>query len=137
MIDINKKLGEELRKTLDGDTWYSSNFVTVINEIDPDTAVKKLRGFPNSIVEIVVHMTQWKRFCIKKIENDAAFDIALNSPEDWKRFNSVGEEEWQTIKKEYAEATEHLAAMIEIFPEDRLDDIVPGRDYPFFHLFVG
>jgi hypothetical protein len=135
--NIAKNLANELTNTVNGETWFSLNFRDAVGTTDADTAVKKLKGFPNSIVEIVVHMTQWKRFCIKKIESDAAFDIALNSPEDWKRFNAIGEEEWQNIKKEYVEATEQLAAMIAVFPGDRLDDMVPGRTYPFFHLFVG
>ena len=34
--DLNKKLAQEFRNTLDGDTWYSSNFETIIAEIDAD-----------------------------------------------------------------------------------------------------
>src|SRR5207237_10260288 len=109
MNDINKQFAQELRKTLDGDTWYSSNFMTVINEIDADTAVKKLRGFPNSIVEIVCHMTQWKKFCIEKNQGDVAFDITLHSEEDWKRFNSLGEEEWEEIKSAFDKNTIDLS----------------------------
>jgi len=137
MKDLNKKLADELRKTLDGDTWYSSNFMTVVNEIDPDTAVKKLRGFPNSIVEIVVHMTQWKKFCIEKIKGDPAFDIALHSEEDWKRFNSLGEEQWEDIKSAFEKTSVDLSNAIASVGVEKNDDIVPGRKYSFFHLIIG
>lgn len=135
--DFNKKLASELRNTVDGETWFSLNFLDAVEVIDADDAVKKLKGFPNSIVEIVVHMTQWKRFCTRKLEGDASFDIPLNSPEDWRRFNSLGEEEWENIKTEYVNATNELAAKMETFPDEKINDIVPGRDYRFFHLFVG
>lgn len=137
MKDINKKLATELRNTLDGDTWYSSNFMTVVNEIDADTAVKKLRGFPNSIVEIVLHMTQWKIFCTKKIQGDAAFDITLHSEEDWKRFNSLGEDEWEDIKSAFEKATIDLANAMAAAAVEKNDEKVPGRKYSFFHLFIG
>jgi uncharacterized damage-inducible protein DinB len=137
MNDINKQFAQELRKTVDGDTWYSSNFMTVINEIDADTAVKKLRGFPNSIVEIVCHMTQWKTFCIKKIEGNADFDIALHSEEDWKRFNSLGEEEWENIKSDFEKTTNELSDAMAATANEKNNEIVPGRNYPFFHLFIG
>ncbi len=137
MKDINKKLAQELRNTLDGDTWYSSNFMSVVNEIDPDTAVKKLRGFPNSIVEIVLHMTQWKKFCIEKIQGDKAFDIALHSKDDWKRFNSLGEEEWEDIKSAFEKATIDLSNAIAAAGVEKDNELVPGRKYSFFHLFIG
>jgi len=137
MKDINKKLAKELRNTLDGDTWYSTNFTTVINEIDADTAVKKLRGFPNSIVEIVFHMTQWKKFCIEKIQGDAAFDIVLHSDEDWKRFNSLGEEEWEDIKSAFEKNTIDLSNAMAAASDEKDVETVPGRKYSFFHLFIG
>jgi uncharacterized damage-inducible protein DinB len=135
--DINKKLATEFRNTLDGDTWYSSNFTIIIKEVTADIAVKKLRGFPNSIVEIVYHMTQWKKFCIKKIEGDKAFDISLNSEEDWKRFNSLGDDEWETIKSEFQEATIGLAKTISLAADEQLETTVPGRQYSVFHLIIG
>jgi ubiquinone biosynthesis protein UbiJ len=137
MKDINKKLAQELRLTLDGDTWYSSNFMTVINEIDPDTAVKKLRGFPNSIVEIVCHMTQWKRFGIEKLRGNAAFDITLHSEEDWKRFTSLGEEEWEDIKSAFEKTTVELSDAIAAAAVEKNEETVPGRKYSFFHLIIG
>jgi hypothetical protein len=136
-MTVNRKFAEELTNLVDGNTWFSSNFTIIINEVSADTAVKKLKGFPNSIVEIVYHMTQWKIFCIKKIQGDASFDIAMNTEEDWKRFNGLAEGEWEDIKNDYAKATNDLADLIGAFPDNRLNDIVPGRDYPFFHLFVG
>ena len=135
--DINKKLAQEFRNTLDGDTWYSSNFTTIIDGTDADLAVKKLRGFPNSIVEIVCHMTQWKKFCIKKLEGDGDFDIALNSEDDWKRFNSLGEEEWEQIKAAFEKASLDLANTISGAADEKLDAPVPGRKYSFFHLIIG
>ena len=135
--EINKKLAEEFRNTLDGDTWYSSNFITIINEVSADTAVKKLRGFPNSIAEIVFHMTQWKKFCIKKMEGDKDFDITLHSEEDWKRFNSLGEDEWEDIKSEFEEMTINLSKAISAAADEKLNTTVPGRKYSFFHLVIG
>jgi uncharacterized damage-inducible protein DinB len=136
-IQINKKLVQEFRNTLDGDTWYSSNFTTTINDVNADMAVKKLRGFPNSIVEIVCHMTQWKKFCIKKIEGNKEFDIPLNSEEDWKRFNSLGDDEWEEIKSEFEEATIGLAKTISSAADEKLETTVPGRQYSVFHLIIG
>ncbi|MEJ0104157.1 MAG: DinB family protein [Bacteroidota bacterium] len=135
--DINKKLAQEFRNTLDGDTWYSSNFETIIANIDADTAVKKLRGFPNSIVEIVCHMTQWKIFCIKKLEGDGVFDIAMNSEDDWKRFNSLGDEEWEEIKSVFEKTSLDLANAISTAADEKSDATVPGRKYSFFHLIIG
>jgi uncharacterized damage-inducible protein DinB len=137
MKNINKNLAQELRNTLDGEPWYSSNFMTAINEVDADTAVKKLRGFPNSIVEIVYHMTQWKTFCIKKIEGDAAFDITLHSEEDWKRFNSLGEEEWEEIKSAFENTTIDLSKAMAAAAVEMNEESVPGRKYSYFHLFIG
>jgi hypothetical protein len=135
--EIAKKLANELRQTLDGATWYDANFSNIIEDIDADTAVKKLKGFPNSIVEIVCHMTQWKIFCIRKFEGNAAFDIVSNSEDDWKRFNSLSDEEWVDIKQNFENATIDLANAIAASPDEMMDRIVPGRKYAFFHLVTG
>jgi len=137
MAAINKKFAEELKNTLNGPTWFSSDFTSVSDGITADTAVKKLKGFPNSIVEIVVHMTQWKKFCAKKLQGDEDFDIPMNTEADWKRFNSLGDDEWESIKEDYAQATNELSDLIASFPDNNLDSTVPGRDYAFFHLLLG
>ena len=134
--NLSNRLSAEISRQFDGDTWYDSNFNQVIKNISAEGAVKKFNGFPNSIVEIVRHMTQWKIFCLKKLEGDPKFDIE-DPDEDWKRFSDLTEEEWLDILAKYETTNTNLVRNVKNGPDEKLDQIVPGRKYNFFYLLMG
>jgi len=134
--NLSNRLSAEISRQFDGDTWYSSNFKQVIKNIAAEDAVKKLNGFPNSIVEIVRHMTQWKIFCLKKLEGDPKFDIA-DPDEDWMRFSNLTEEEWLDILAKYETTNTNLVRNVKDLSDDTLDQIVPGRKYSYYYLLMG
>jgi len=134
--NLSNRLSAEISRQFDGDTWYSSNFKQVIKNIAAEDAVKKLNGFPNSIVEIVRHMTQWKIFCLKKLEGDTNFDIE-DPDEDWMRFSNLTEEEWLDILAKYETTNTNLIRNVKDLSDDTLDQIVPGRKYSYYYLLMG
>ena len=134
---LTNKLSAEISRQFNGDTFYSSNFDIVIKNIAAEDAVKKFSGFPNSVVEIVRHMTQWKIFCLRKLEGDAGFDIRDNTDEDWMRFANLDEKVWREILRKHETTNKDLAAKIKDLADSKLDQTVPGRDYSFFYLLMG
>jgi len=134
--NLSNRLSAEISRQFDGDTWYSSNFKQVIKNIAAEDAVKKLNGFPNSIVEIVRHMTQWKIFCLRKLAGDPKFDIA-DPDEDWMRFSNLTEEEWLDILAKYETTNTNLVRNVKDLSDDTLDQIVPGRKYSYYYLLMG
>ena len=134
--NLSNRLSAEISRQFDGDTWYSSNFKQVIKNIAAEDAVKKFNGFPNSIAEIVRHMTQWKIFCLKKLEGDSKFDIE-DPDEDWMRFSNLTEEEWLDILAKYETTNINLIRNVKDLSDDTLDQIVPGRKYSYYYLLMG
>jgi hypothetical protein len=56
---------------------------------------------------------------------------------DWTKPFTGSEDEWVAAQGHLFETGERLAGEIEAFDDARLSEIVPGREYDFYHLFHG
>jgi hypothetical protein len=56
---------------------------------------------------------------------------------DWPRVQGSDAAAWAAATERLFRTGEQLAGAIETFPEERLQETVPGRDYGFYHLFHG
>jgi hypothetical protein len=59
------------------------------------------------------------------------------TPRDWREPHEAGDRAWTTAVENLFGSGNRLASGIQLFPDERLHDIVPGRDYDFYYLFHG
>lgn len=56
---------------------------------------------------------------------------------DWPPVEDGGKQAWTRATEQLFETGERLAKELEDFDDRRLTEIVPGRDYDYYHLFHG
>ena len=56
---------------------------------------------------------------------------------DWPAISDRSEAAWKQATEDLFKGAEELARAIEMLPDDKLQEIVPGREYNFYHLFHG
>lgn len=120
-----------LEKTFDKQPWYGSSIMETLSDIIPDI-ISKHQGETHSILELVMHMTAWRQFAIKRLQGDADFEITedLNFP-------VVGT--WEEAIKNLQTSQRILTDEVKKFSENRLGDLVPSKrqKYTYYTLLHG
>src|SRR5882672_3403431 len=74
MANEIERITRMVEKTFDRQPWYGSSVMSILSEISPEVTSKRI-GDGHSIIELVLHMTSWRKFVAKRLEGDHEFQI--------------------------------------------------------------
>jgi hypothetical protein len=84
----------------------------------------------------VKYVTAWRIFALEKLRGNAEYDIA--TPEqDWPPVGTINETRWQEILGELSVSQGQLLETLSLINDEKLLEIVPGREYDFYFLLHG
>jgi uncharacterized damage-inducible protein DinB len=130
MATETERIVRLLEKTFDKHPWYGSSIMEVL-DMDPSIATKRIGG-GHSIIELVRHMTAWRVFATKRLENDIDFEMTeeLNFPETGS---------WEDALTNLRNSQSALVEAARNFPESRYGDLVPSKNqkYTYYTLLHG
>jgi len=130
------RMADQLRRAFEGNAWHGPAVQELLADVSAAQAVARPIGSAHSIWELLLHIEAWERVTIAAISG-TAMPKPMPLEQDFPRIAHEGEAAFQTAKAELFEVTQQLAAAIEGFDPNRLEDTVPGRSYDFYHLFHG
>lgn len=118
-----------LKDTYDGSAWHGPSLMQVCSKIPAAKANTRI-GPGHSIIEIVLHMVAWRNFVIHKLNGDDSYDVTeeINFPQS---------NNWTAALEELDKNQKELLQAIAQFDEQKLIDLVPGRNYSFYKLLHG
>lgn len=124
---------ELLRRTFDGAAWHGPSVMKTLRQIQATELDNRLPGSHN-IIELVEHMTAWRRFGLEKLRGNTTFELA-----DDRNFPTVtpNEESWQIALAQLESTQIQLIEQLEQTDDSRLDLIVEGRNYSYYVLLHG
>lgn len=104
--------------------------------MDAAKAATRPRPDLHSIWELVLHITAWQKMALQSLEGNAY--VSMTGEEDWPTVPAdPTEDAWQTARAAMAELNDRLVEAIRAFPEERLDETVPGGEFGFYLLLHG
>lgn len=123
---------ELLSRTFEEGAWHGPTVKEVLAPISEKQAQFRLPE-THSIVELVNHMTTWRKFTAIRLQGDD--DFKVNEDED----NFPARTNWPQALNDLNESQAELVKAITNFPEEKLDEILPGSDgrYTYYHLIHG
>ena len=120
-----------LEKTFDRQPWYGSSVMEILKTVNP-LIVNQRIGETHSIAELVEHMISWRTFATKRLQGEEAFQVndATNFPSS---------HTWEDTLKRLHQSQEELLKATKQFPEERLNELVPGNQfrYTYYTLLHG
>lgn len=131
------RIAEIYQNVYNGEPWSGSSLTEILKGVTPEQAYSRKAPGCHTIWEIVLHIIAWRKFTLKKLQNDSTFDIPLNSDSDWPPVKGSYESSWINTLNELELIQYQLVALIEIMDEYKLDELVPGKKYTFYHLLHG
>lgn len=124
-----ERIARQLTKVYNGHPWHGPSLLSVLKQVSPETAAWRI-GSGHSVVELVAHMTSWRRFVTERLRGNDAFDIS-----DAENFPPA--EAWRAVHAAFEATQPELLAVVQSFPEARLDDLVADRKYTYYSLLHG
>ena len=124
-----KRILHLLVQSFDGHAWHGPTVMEALAGMNSDTASARIGTDTHSIHELVLHIAAWRNFVEKKltgIEFEMTEELNFPKPGSWDSAIS-------SLRKSQSGLVNALVS----FPESRLGDLVPGRNYDFYTLLHG
>ena len=130
------RIADQLRRAFAGEAWHGPPLRELLNGVTAVDAVARPLVSGHTIWELVLHMEAYVAAAVEAAEGGVMPKV-YGTPQDWRLVPEAGEKAWVRAVEVLFTGAERLAVAIERFSDERLADIVPGREYSFYQLFHG
>lgn len=122
-----------LRRTFDGAAWHGPSAMDTFRKVSLSQLGNRI-GNSHSLIELVEHMTAWRRFAIEKLRGNTTYDVdeTANFPKI-----EANEESWMITLQQFEDSQLQLLEQLEQLDDSRLEQIVEGRNYSYSVLLHG
>ena len=123
-----QKIRKLVERSFDQQPWYGPSVMDTLKDITPQKATNRLPE-SHSIVELVCHMTSWRNFVTDQLlgkPREVSEDENFPKPGSW-------DEALTGLRKSQVD----LLNALDSFPENRLNEKVPLREYRFHFMLNG
>jgi uncharacterized damage-inducible protein DinB len=128
-------VGEMLQRAYAGNAWHGPGLRRLLGEITAEqAAAHPVRG-AHSIWETAFHLAIQEDAARRRLEGEAM--PVLAEEESWPLVPDVTPEAWHRTLECVDSIHNALGRALDKFPEARLKECVPGRDYPYYVLVHG
>lgn len=133
-----EKLTASLEESFQGEPWLGESVMSKLKSIDWQFVNVQLPGSANSIAILVQHILNWRQLAIEKLNGNLAYDIEMNSQEDWTTVVIQSSSEWDQLLGSLQDSQSQILAKLRAQTDDQfLDTITSGRSYSFEYLLEG
>ena len=129
-----KRIADQLRRSQQGSAWHGPAVGELLKDVDTALAQKRSLPGAHDIWELVLHITAWQAAALRAVNGDKMPE--LDGKDDWPVAGNT-EQDWHKAVERLERVNEELVGSVASFPDERLVDIVPGRDYSFYYLLHG
>ena len=129
------RIARQLEKAFDKQPWYGSSVMAILKEVEPSIVHKRI-GQAHTICELVLHMTAWRTFVIRRLAGDTAYVVSddLNFPKP-----SGHSDAWPKPVIGLEDSQRELLLAIKAMSPEKLDELVPkaSHKYTWYTLLHG
>ena len=101
----------------------------VLTQVIPEKVHHVYNG-AHSASELVMHMAAWRNFVIRKLQGEDTYEVSEQA-------NFPSPTAWSQALDFLLISQENLLSALSVFPENKLEDTVPGRSYSYAIMLYG
>ena len=122
-MDSKKMLQEELLRSVFIDPWHGASLKEILENVLPEKVIIKPDSNTHSIIEITLHINSWTEEVLSRFNGNVPYTPVSG---DWPVIENDTPQYWQDVKQKVYDTTNKLIAVIDKFPESKLNEIVGG-----------
>jgi uncharacterized damage-inducible protein DinB len=125
---------DELKSFHDGDAWHGPSLKEILSGVTAELAGAKPLANAHSIWELILHVAGCEDEFLRRLVGQQ-----VNEPEegDFPRLVEAGEEAWRRTLARFDETHRSLVETVAALTDERLREIVPGKDYTVGYMLRG
>ena len=129
------RIWDLLQRAYEGGAWHGPALRELLENVPPAKAAARPVAAAHSIWEIALHIGAYERVVRRRIEGEPIGE--LPEAEEWPDVADTSPAAWRRTLETFEEEHRRLREALAGFPDSRLADTVPGRDYPFYIMLYG
>lgn len=131
----SSRIWDLLQRAYAGNVWHGPALRELLESLTAEqAAAHAVRGAP-TIWETTVHVSLHEDLARRRLQGEALPE--LSHAESWPAPRDTSRAAWRAALAAFEEGHERLRQAVWDFQDARLEDVVPGRDYPFYLLLHG
>ena len=125
---------DDLKNIHDGDAWHGLSLKEILSGVTAEQAAAKQMANAHSIWELTMHIAGWEGVFMRRLAG-----AQINEPEegDFPVVTGVSEESWRRTLDRFDETHLSLIESVAALTDERLREIVPGKDYTVGYMLRG
>jgi uncharacterized damage-inducible protein DinB len=127
-----RRAASQIGRSYRGVAWHGPSILETLEGVDEEKASARPHPELHTIWELVQHLTAWHKVATRAILGGSY--VSLTGEDDWPPVQAGG---WPAALSELAKASADLVEAVRQFPEDRLGDLVPGKEFDYYFLLHG
>jgi uncharacterized damage-inducible protein DinB len=116
-----RRIADQLQRAFDGDPWYGSPLMKILDGVTAQQAVARPVGDAHSIWQIALHIAAWEGAVLERLAGRAA---RLPAEGDWPEITDASENGWHSTLALLHQRHHELIAAITQLTDDQLKRIV-------------
>jgi len=130
-----ERITDQLRRAFEGDAWHGPSVREVLEGVTPEMAARRVIPEAHTIWEIVLHIAAWEAFVRRHLEGETL--KGFTGVEDWPEVYDASPGAWRRAIDLLVQGHLALNQAFTRFPEARLNETVPDKQFPFYVLIHG
>jgi uncharacterized damage-inducible protein DinB len=132
---LSHRIADQLQRAFHGDAWHGDSVLEILNGVDAKTAAAHPIAGAHSIWELVLHIAAWDGAVLRRLHSDVP--VELDEAENFPAVRDASEAAWKQAVAHATQVHAELVAEVAAFPEARLTEKIPGKDYDFTNMLLG
>lgn len=133
-MNISSQIAKQLRAAYFGGNWTAVHVKDQLSNITWQQATTQVHNL-NTIVKLVYHLHYYIEAVTKVLEGEP---LTAKDKYSFDHPPIQSQEDWEALRDRSYKAVEKLAALIEQFPDDRLEEVFEKEQYGnYYRNFTG
>jgi uncharacterized damage-inducible protein DinB len=124
-----KIITRQLERTFNGPAWHGPSVLETLDKITVGHAQNQFKD-SHTIIQLIAHMATWRKFVTEHFRGNDSYEVEddMNFPSPTNLNETI-----QLLKS----SQDELMAALKQFPEEKMRDKVPTREYSFQTMLHG
>lgn len=130
-----QRLADQVRRSYEGGAWHGPSLGELLDGMTAEVAARRPLPAAHSIWELVHHVEAWEREPLLTLQGKTY--ESHSGDEDWPPIGATTAESWQAALERLRSTSLALVAAIGEIDDDKLDEVVAGREFSYYVLLHG
>ena len=126
------RLADQIQRAFYGEAWVGDALLEILSGVNAQIAAGHPFKNVHSIWELALHINAWDDAVLRRTGGQT---VNLTDKQNFPPINDESEAAWRSTLETLKKTHDHLVKAVSEFPDDRLQEQVPGKREPYYNYY--